>query len=65
MDAQNKIVELDKKVALIEQRLETIQNNHLTHIEDDISNIKKYFLWAVGAVFAQLLAIIGSLIFML
>ena len=39
-----KLNELDKKVALIEQRLEIIQNNHLTHIEDDIANIKKYFL---------------------
>lgn len=65
MDAENKIAELDKKVALIEQRLETIQNNHLTHIETDISNIKRYFLWAVGAVFAQLLTIIASLIFMM
>ena len=65
MDAENKIAELDKKVALIEQRLETIQTNHLSHIETDISNIKRYFLWAVGAVFAQLLAIIASLIFML
>ena len=61
----NKIADLDKKVALIEQRLETIQNNHLHHIEEDIRNIKKYFLWAVGAVFAQLLTIIASLIFMM
>ena len=60
-----KLNELDKKVALIEQRLETIQHNHLTHIEDDIANIKKYFLWAVGAVFAQLLGIIAALIMML
>jgi hypothetical protein len=60
-----KLNELDKKVALIEQRLEIIQNNHLTHIEDDIANIKKYFLWAVSAVFAQLLGIIAALIMML
>lgn len=61
----DKFNELDKKVALIEQRLETIQQNHLTHIEADIANIKKYFLWAVGAVFAQLLGIIAALIMML
>ena len=53
---------LDKKVALIEQRLDTIQNNHLAHIQDDINNIKKYFLWGVGVVFIQLVAVIAFLL---
>ena len=53
--------ELDKKVALIEQRLDIIQNNHLAHIQDDISNIKKYFLWGIGVVFVEMLAIITSM----
>ena len=38
-----KYVELDKKVALIEQRLDVIQNNHLKHIQDDIGSIKKWY----------------------
>ena len=53
---------LDKKVALIEQRLDIIQNNHLAHIQDDINNIKKYFLWGVGVVFIQLVAVIAFLL---
>lgn len=52
---------LDKKVALIEQRLDIIQNNHLHHIELDIANIKRYFLWGVGVVFVQLIAVIAFL----
>ena len=57
-----KYVELDKKVALIEQRLDVIQNNHLAHIQDDITTIKKWFGWGVGAIFVQLLAIIASMV---
>ena len=58
-----KYVELDKKVALIEQRLDVIQNNHLAHIQDDICTIKKWFGWAIAAVFVQLLAVIASMVF--
>ena len=53
---------LDKRMALLEQRLDIIQNNHLAHIQADIENIKKYFLWGVGAVFVQLIAIVAILI---
>ena len=53
---------LDKRMALLEQRLDTIQNNHLFHIEKDINNIKSYFLWGVGAVFVQLIAVISMLL---
>jgi len=56
-----KYIELDKKVALIEQRLDIIQNNHLKHIQDDISTIKRWFAWGVGAVFIQLMAVIAAM----
>jgi hypothetical protein len=56
-----KYIELDKKVALIEQRLDIIQNNHLKHIQDDICTIKKWFAWGVGAVFIQLMAVIAAM----
>lgn len=52
---------LDKRMALLEQRLDIIQNNHLFHIEKDIANIKSYFLWGVGAVFVQLIAVIAMM----
>lgn len=50
---------LDKRLALLEQRLDIIQNNHLSHIQADIDAIKKYFLWGVGVVFVQLIAVIA------
>lgn len=53
---------LDKRIALIEQRLDIIQNNHLAHIQADIDAIKKYFIWGVGVVFIQLIAVIAVLI---
>jgi hypothetical protein len=56
------ITKLDKRLALLEQRLDTIQNNHLAHMQEDIDSIKRYFLWGVGVVFVQLIAVIAFLI---
>jgi hypothetical protein len=61
-DINEAYASLDKRMALLEQRLDIIQNNHLTHIQADIENIKKYFFWGVGVVFVQLIAVIGVLI---
>ncbi len=53
-----KINKLDKDILLIKKDIEVIKNNHLTHIESDISMIKKV-MWSVGfLVFSNLLAII-------
>tara|TARA_R110000824_G_C14934669_1_gene649152 strand:+ start:57 stop:245 length:189 start_codon:yes stop_codon:yes gene_type:complete len=56
-----KYANLDKRMALIEQSIDIIQNNHLRHIQDDICTIKKWFGWAIAAVFVQLLAVIASM----
>jgi len=56
------ITKLDKRLALLEQRLDTIQNNHLTHMQQDIDSIKRYFGWGIGVVFVQLIAIIAFLL---
>jgi Mg2+ and Co2+ transporter CorA len=61
MDINDSYNKLDKRISLIEQRLDIMQNNHLAHIQDDINNIKKYFLWGVGVVFVQLIAVIAFL----
>lgn len=53
---------LDKRISLIEQRLDIIQNNHLAHIQKSIEAIQKYFIWGVGVVFIQLIAVIAVLI---
>jgi len=61
MSQDENYAKLDKRMALLEQRLDIIQNNHLHHIQEDIDDIKKYFLWGVGVVFIQLLAVIAVL----
>jgi hypothetical protein len=55
MDNTEKLANLDKEVAVISQRLDTIQNNHLYHIEKDMAGIKKV-MYSVGfLVFSNLL----------
>jgi formiminotetrahydrofolate cyclodeaminase len=62
LDAE-KLANLDKEVAVISERLNTIQNNHLYHIEKDMNMIKRV-LWSVGfLVFSNLLGIIISIIY--
>ena len=53
---------LDKRMSLLEQKLDIIQNNHLAHMQKDIDDIKQYFLWGVGVVFVQLIAVIAFLL---
>jgi formiminotetrahydrofolate cyclodeaminase len=58
-----KLANLDKQVAVISERLNTIQNNHLHHIEKDMAMIKRV-LWSVGfLVFSNLLGIIISILY--
>ena len=60
---QEKLASLDKEVAVISERLNTIQNNHLYHIEKDMNTIKKV-LWSVGfLVFSNLLGISISILY--
>ena len=59
------IAELDKRLALVEQKLEIIVSNHLTHMEQDVNEIKKMFKWGVGVVFVQLIGVIVALALML
>ena len=42
-----KINRLDKEVALIKKDIQLIMNNHLAHIQADLSRINKV-LWSVG-----------------
>lgn len=62
---QEKLANLDKEVAVISERLNTIQNNHLAHIESDMRMVKKV-MWSVGfLVFSNLLAFIFTLTYKL
>ncbi len=63
MDNTEKLANLDKQVAVISARLNTIQNNHLYHIEQDMHLLKR-ILWSVGfLVFSNLLGIIISILY--
>jgi uncharacterized protein Yka (UPF0111/DUF47 family) len=62
VDLEEKYAMLDKKIALIEQKLDIIQNNHLEHLQSDVNDIKRYFGWGIGVVFIQLVAVIAFLV---
>ena len=53
---------LDKKTALIEQSLHTIQHNHLAHIENDMRWVKTVMWGTAVGVIGNLLAILYMLI---
>ena len=53
--------ELETRMALLEQKVDLIINNHLAHMQEDIDDIKRYFLWGIGVVFVQLIAVIAFL----
>lgn len=42
-----KINRLDKEVALIKKDIQLIMNNHLAHIQNDLTRISRV-LWSVG-----------------
>jgi len=53
--------DLDKRLSLLEQKLDLVLDNHLTHMEKDMLMIKR-FLGAVAlAVFAQLIAVVMTM----
>ena len=43
----DKINRLDKEVALIKKDIQLIMNNHLAHIQNDLTKINRV-LWSVG-----------------
>jgi len=47
---------LDKRLALLEQKLDLVLENHLAHMEKDMSLMKKVLGATALAVFAQLIA---------
>jgi len=57
-DTDQLVQKLDKDVAIIKQKLDTLENNHLAHIKKDIDRIL-YVLGAVG------LAVVGELFILL
>jgi hypothetical protein len=61
----DKTAQLDKRLALVEQKLDLILTNHLAHMQDSIEGIQRTFKWAIGIVFVQLIGVIVALALML
>jgi len=52
--------ELDKRLALVEQKIDLILTNHLKHMEKDMSMIKWFLAAVMLAIFGQFLFVITS-----
>lgn len=51
--------DLDKRLALVEQKLDLLKENHLAHMERDMNMIKKFLGAVMFAVFAQFLYVLS------
>lgn len=49
-------------IKVIFNRLDTIENNHLAHMQDDINKLDQKLWMILMVVFAQLFAVIGGLL---
>jgi Mg2+ and Co2+ transporter CorA len=56
------IQKLDKEVALINQRLDTIQNNHLEHLDQKVNLVLKIVATVGVLVAGQVLALLFKFI---
>ena len=62
IETEQIVQKLDKDVALIKQKLDTLENNHLAHIKKDIDRIL-YILGAVGlTVLAELFVLLNAVL---
>ncbi len=57
------IANIQGEIKLIQQKLDILENNHLSHIQKDIDRINK-IMWFVGSmVFVQLIYALRTLLF--
>ena len=54
--------DLDKRLALLEQKLDLVLNNHLHHMEKDLNTMKKILGGVALVVFTQLFAIVANMV---
>jgi len=56
------ISEMQGDIKVVFNRLDTIENNHLAHMQDDISKLDQKLWMILMVVFAQLFAIVGGFV---
>jgi hypothetical protein len=54
--------DLDKRLALLEQKLDLVLDNHLSHMEKDMRMIKSILGATALAVFVQFLALLSGML---
>jgi len=54
--------DLDKRLALLEQKLDLVLNNHLSHMEKDLNLMKKVMGAVALTVFAHLFAVVMGMV---
>tara|TARA_X000001382_G_scaffold23319_5_gene14227 strand:+ start:3637 stop:3843 length:207 start_codon:yes stop_codon:yes gene_type:complete len=58
---QDRLTLVEVQVAKIETKLDIVANNHLQHLQDDVTSVKKTLWW----LFSTLLGCLISLVFVL
>lgn len=56
------ISSMEGDIKVIFNRLDTIENNHLAHMQEDITKLDHKLWMILMVVFAQLFAIVGALV---
>lgn len=56
------VADLDKRLALLEQKLDIIASNHLEHIKEDIDRLQAILYTAIGGIIVNLIGVIFLLI---
>lgn len=55
------VARLDTQTAVLSNKVDTIANNHLKHLQDDVTSVKKTLWWT----FSTLVGCLISLVFVL
>tara|TARA_X000000950_G_scaffold289479_1_gene413979 strand:- start:1591 stop:1818 length:228 start_codon:yes stop_codon:yes gene_type:complete len=55
------VARLDTQTAVLSTKVDTIANNHLKHLQDDVTSVKKTLWWT----FSTLVGCLISLVFVL
>lgn len=61
-DLQQSYASLDKKFALLEQKIDLLMSNHLTHLAADVEQLKKWWYGAITLLIGNLVAVIFLLL---
>lgn len=59
---QQQLATLDKRISLLEQKIDILMNNHISHLAADVKQLHTMFKWGVGVVFVQLVGVIAMLL---